>query len=428
MAIIGVTNATGTSVRAQKADATQCADPQVAGPRDPTNPLALPNPPGADPLHGAHFFVDGPAHGTVAQAIETIVGDNTSYADTDTWAAFKQSIQSKIHDAATAAKVKLLEKIGDQEETNNISEYSQGGGRGAIFAQVTKIICHNMLADPTPATVPVLSTFFAYPNGQFCPSDEAIDGWWPTFKRLVGEMASAIGSARALILEEIDAVGTALCVHGGDALDDWLRELDYESSTFGPLPHAVSYLEAGSSDEIPAKETAKLLIRGGVEQIRGFFTNDTHFNWSSKEIAFGNTVSGFINLLSHSVSGQSQGSPARDRAATDTGYVAHFIVNTAQNGHGPRLNPHPVTQGIEDLCNPRGTGLGRKPTADTMPTFDGHTFKLLDAFMWTGVPGRSHGQCRPGDAPAGVFDPRFAMALSQLANQQLGPGYPGLPY
>ena len=156
-----------------------------------------------------------------------------------------------------------------------------------------------------------MSTFFIYPHGQFCPSLSALRGWQGTFKRDVNEMASAVGSKRAVIFEEID-----------------------------------------------------------------------------------------------------------------------FVVNTAQNGQGPKLNPHPVKQGIENLCNPPGRGLGRMPTGDVNPTFDGYTFTGLDGFLWTGVPGRSHNSNCPGGPwqAAGVFDSRFALELAHNANQQLGPGYPSEPY
>ncbi len=318
---------------------------------------------------------------------------------------------------ALAHQVTELIKIGNQEETNNISEFAMGGGPGAIYAQTQKIICTFMLSDPTPATVPVLSTFFAYPNGQFCPSYSQLKGWWPTFKRLVNEMAAAIRRSRALVLEEIDAIGTALCVPPA-ARVLWLRELAYESAAFGALPHTVAYLEAGSSDENPVKTTAQLLIKGGVTKIRGFFTNDTHFNWSINEIKYDDSVSADIKKFT----------APHPRSAAG-GFVAHFVVNTAQNGRGPLLNKHPVTQGIEDLCNPPGRGLGRIPTGTTDPTFDGHSFPLLDGFLWTGVPGRSHSNtCSPGAAPAGVFDVPFAVELAQNANQKLGPGYPSLPY
>src|SRR5205807_9180502 len=144
----------------------------------------------------------------------------------------------------------------------------------------------------------------------------------------------------------------------------------------------------------------------------GFFTNDTHFVWSSDEIRWANKVVGYLSRISHGH------------------YHAHFVINTAQNGHGPKHNPHPHRQGNENLCNPPGRGIGRLPTGDVHPTDDGLSFGNLDAFMWTGVPGRSHNSnCPNGPWKApGVFDPRFALELASGANQKLGPRYPSRPY
>ena len=112
------------------------------------------------------------------------------------------------------------------------------------------------------------------------------------------------------------------------------------------------------------------------------------------------------------------------------GYRARFVVNTAQNGQGPKLNPHPAQQGIENLCNPPDRGLGRMPTGNVNPTFDGRTLRYLDGFLWSGTPGRSHGSNCPNGPwqPGGIFDLRFAQELAQNSNQKLGPGYPSQPY
>src|ERR1019366_10058720 len=56
-----VATADAHPARAHTASAQQCAEPFPAQ-RDPSNPLDLPGAPGADPLSGANFFVDGPAH------------------------------------------------------------------------------------------------------------------------------------------------------------------------------------------------------------------------------------------------------------------------------------------------------------------------------------------------------------------------------
>jgi cellulase/cellobiase CelA1 len=179
-----------------------------------------------------------------------------------------------------------------------------------------------------------------------------------------------------------------------------------ESNRFSQLPHAVVYAEAGYSDAGSPRLTARRLWQAGVNQVEGFYTNGTHFAWSSDEIKWAEKVSNNLFSMSHG------------------SYRAHFVVNTAQNGQGPKLNPHPVQQGIENLCNPPGRGLGRMPTGNVDPTSDGVTFANLDGFIWTGVPGRSHNSNCPGGPwkPGGVFDPRFALELAQNANQQLGPG------
>lgn len=387
-----------------------CADPNVSTPRDPANPLALPaTPPSGDPLQGAHFFVDGPAHGQAAGAIASLLGMNPmSFSDSDSWAAFKANHAGAI---ARNAKARQLVKIADQEETQNVSSFAHGGGYSGIFAQTQKLLCNNMSADPTQPTVPVLTTFIIYPNGQFCPRLSQIRGWQGTFKGDINGMAGAIGSKRAVILEDIDSIGASACLNGA-SLGLWLGDLKYESQQFSKLPHAVVYAEAGYSDAQAPGWTAARLWQAGINQVRGFYTNGTHFAWSIDEIRWAQDVADNLSGLSHGR------------------YHAHFVINTAQNGQGPKRNANIVTQGIENLCNPPGRGLGRKPTGNVAPTFDRRTFKGLDGFLWTGVPGRSHNSNCPNGPwqSGGVFDPRFALELAQHANQRLGPGYPSQPY
>lgn len=411
-AAIAVFGVAAAGAQRPHADAP-CAIPDVNSPRVPANPLALPAAPtNGSPLQGAHFFVDGPRHGAAAAAVAQTIGVNpTSYPDSFSWEQFKIANAAAINGNRRA---KLLSKIADQEEPQNISLYAMGGGPGAIYAQTTKLLCSNMSADPgtgSQPTVPVFSSFFIYPNGQFCPTLSAIQRWQGTFQRDVGEMARAIGNRRAVIFEEIDSIGASACLRGR-SLKLWLADLKYESKQLGRLPHAVVYAEAGYSDAQGPGWTASRLWQAGVNQVRGFYTNGTHFAWSIDEIRWAQNVSDYLFGYSH------------------RRYRAHFVVNTAQNGRGPALNPHPVQQGIENLCNPPGRGLGRIPTGTVNPTFDGHRFQYLDGFMWTGVPGRSHNSNCPGGPwqPGGVFDPRFALELAQNANQRLGPGYPSQPY
>jgi endoglucanase len=133
----------------------------------------------------------------------------------------------------------------------------------------------------------------------------------------------------------------------------------------------------------------------GVRRIRGFYTNDTHINWAIREIRWGEQVSRLAG-------------------------GAHLIVNTSDSGRRPLLNPDPVHQGIEDLCNPPGRGAGPRPSART-------GFPLVDAFIWIHVPGLSSGTCNGGTA-SGTFWLARTLIEAANANARLGPGLPSLPY
>ena len=378
--------------------AQACPEP-YSSTRDPSNPLALPTAPGSDPINGANFFVPGPRKGAAAGAIASLVGLNPNTMPVnESWADFQQrlshgSIAAKLaHDQGLARQVAELSKIASQPDVQRISIYSMGGGPGAIFGQTQKILCSNATADP--GSIVAFNTYFLHPTLGGCANAAQINAYMPTFKRQINEMAAAIDKRPALILAEIDALGSSGCIAGHGGLGAWEAALKYEVDAFEALPHTAVYVEGGYSDSNSVGYTANALNAIGVNKIQGFFTNDTHNQWTINEIRWATEV------------------------AKRT-HGAHFIVNTSNNGHGPKLNPHPTTQGVEDLCNPPGRGLGPELNTNT-----GYPF--VDAFMWTHPPGNSSG-CG-GGPPAGVFWPTYAIGLGQRANQQLGPGFPSRPY
>jgi endoglucanase len=378
--------------------AQACPEPS-SNTRDPSNPLGLTTAPGADPLNGARFFVPGPRKGAAAGAIASLVGLNPNNMPVnESWADFQQrltrgSIAAKLaHNKGLARNVAELSKIASQPDVQRISIYSMGGGPGAIFGQTQKILCSNATADP--GSIVAFNTYFLHPTLGGCANAAQINAYMPTFKRQINEMAAAIDKRPALILAEIDALGSSACIarHGG--LGAWEAALKYEVDAFEALPHTAVYVEGGYSDSNSVGYTANALNAIGVNKIQGFFTNDTHNQWTINEIRWATKV------------------------AKRT-HGAHFIVDTASNGHGPKLNPHPTTQGVEDLCNPPGRGLGPELNTST-------GYPYVDALMWTHPPGNSSG-CG-GGPPGGVFWPDYAISLGERANQQLGPGFPSRPY
>jgi hypothetical protein len=382
-------------VTARTAAGQQCPDAHPAT-RDPSNPLDLPRAPGPNPLNGARFFVPGPAHGVAAQTIAQLVG--ASVDQNETWAQFQSRLQqgglaAKLRaDRGLAHEVAELSKIAAQPEPQRFSSYSGGGGPGAIFAQVQKIFCGNLRSDP--GSIPIIDTYFMHADLGKCPTPAQVRADRPVFQRRIDELAAATARRPAVYLLELDALGTSKCVTRMGSMPEWENDLRYEIDKIAALPHTVVYVEGGYSDSNSVRYAAGILNAIGIGHIRGFFTNDTHLNWTMNEVRWATRIS----KLTHG---------------------AHFIVNTADNGQGPLLNPHPRTQGIENLCNPPGRGLGPTDTTQT-------GYALADAWLWMHPPGNSSG-CG-GGPPNGTFWVQKAVGLAERANQRLGPSLPSRPY
>jgi hypothetical protein len=444
-------------VVAHAAAAYQQCDQYFSPTRTASNPLGLTPAPPANPTTGdinplvgsvPTLFVDGPAHGMAAGAIAQLLGINpNSYPDSYTWDHFWNDLITTFAtkwegDTTLRPEVLALAKIAAEPESQRLSLYSGGGGPGAIEQQTLKLFCYNLRADPN--SIPLVQTFFIYPGGQYCPSLQEIIDNWPTFKRQIGEVAAGTHYHPAVFLLELDSIGSSACLSGGKvgakpkpkpkpkpkkhrhhkhhmqpklhaAADDpsdcatyttrlgaWECELRYEIDALSVLPHTVVYTEGGYKDGTDATHAANVLKAIDVDVwhsatpngFRGFYTNDTHNDWTHAEEIWGQEVSGMTHGL-------------------------HFIVNTASNGRGPlRQNTMGGTVGLENLCNPPGRGLG--PT-DTTTIPNGSTYPNVDAFLWVHVPGRSSGPCNENDPAPGDFFPKYAIMLANNASSNLGP-------
>ena len=232
-----------------------------------------------------------------------------------------------------------------------------------------------------PGTVPMLATYRLV-NGHCggyadSPAEQA------SYHRWITSFAEGIGAYRAIVFLEMDSIITVGCLsRQGVAVR--MGELHDAINILSQLPRAVVYLDAGAADAVTARQTASLLRRAGVAQIQGFFLNATHFDWTSREIRFGEAISRMTG-------------------------GKHFVVNTGENGRGPLVPRNPAKNGTEVLCNPPGRGLGPLPTFNT-------GYPNVDAFAWTSNPGESGGACVPGAPPTGVYWPAYAMALVRHAD------------
>ena len=403
-ALVGLAGGSVASPKAHAAYAQQCASSDT-GPRNPVNPLDTPGFKGTDPLDNANLFVESAWQygGYAADAIADDVGlgylTRQERGTPIPWAQFMARVNAMHMSRDTSFKVHMLETIGNYPQAHQFSLYTAGGSGNAIYTQVQNYLCRMQRTDPGAAAE--ITTYFIKHAGGCNAGDQ------PNFPAEVQGLEAAVGNFRAVIFVEEDAIDT-ICWRNPAAITGREALLKYEIDQLSQLPHALLYVEGGTSDANDPRKVAAVLNASDAYKIRGFFTNDTHFNWAYKEIEYGNKVSALTGGL-------------------------HFVIDTRGDGQGPKLNPHPVTQGIEELCNPPGRGLGPKPGAS-----DGQSYGMysphLDGFVWVTTPGESARPTCPGRpghwAASGIFDPGIAIGFASRANDRVGPSprFPSSPW
>lgn len=190
-----------------------------------------------------------------------------------------------------------------------------------------------------------------------------------TYKSWIDQVKAGIGGRKAVIILEPDALPGLDCL-SPEAQKERLTMIRSAVQTLSSDAVFV-YIDAGHSDWKPAKIMAERLAAAGIERAQGFALNSSNFQTNESNIAYGENISSQLG-------------------------GTHFIFDTARNGNG-----HLEGQ----WCNPPGRGLGSAPTTQT-----GHP--LVDAFIWTKVPGESDGPCNGGPA-AGTFWPEYALGLAE---------------
>jgi endoglucanase len=320
---------------------------------DPLTPPAPGNPlgvsiaqTGGNPLAGARFFVDPKS------------------------------------DAATAAKsYPAINVIASQPGTARFGSFSLGSPYVPdIGTAVSRYLTRAQLQEP--GAIPLLATYrIVYGHcGRWSdpPSEQQ------AYHNFIEGFAQGIGSYSAVLFLEQDSLITSPCLTPQGVTVRMNELQDAINVLTSTCPHLVIYLDAGAADALPARTAANLLNRAGVAKIQGFFLNATHFDWTSREIRYGEQISRMTG-------------------------GKHFVINTGENGRGPLVPKDVVHQGNEVLCNPPGRGLGPKPTTST-------GYPNVDMFAWTSNPGESGGRCGNGAPATGAYWPASALMLVRNAN------------
>jgi endoglucanase len=289
----------------------------------------------ARPLPGAALYVD-PASQAKAQV--------------DAWRA------SRPADAV------LLDKIATRPQA-----FWFGGWEGDVRAAVDGVVTRAAAAGRVPALVA-----YAIPKRD-CGSYSAGGAGSPDgYKAWIRAFAAGIGSRRAIVIVEPDAVAGIDCLSAADR-DTRLALLADAVRTLAALPGTAVYLDGGHDAWQPVATMAARLPRAGIADAQGFALNVSNFRASPGLIAYGRELAAAIG-------------------------VAHFVIDSSRNGLGP------ATDGA--WCNPSGRALGTPPAASTE--------YRLDWNLWIKRPGESDGTCNGGPA-AGAFWPEYALGLAARA-------------
>jgi endoglucanase len=185
-------------------------------------------------------------------------------------------------------------------------------------------------------------------------------------------MAKGIGSNKATVILEPDALASITCLSQSDQSARYVM-LQNAVAVLKANKNASVYIDAGNSNWVSATDMAPRLKNAGIALADGFALNVSNFYATSDLTNFGNSLSPLVN-------------------------GKHFVIDTSRNGLGPLGS---------EWCNPSGRALGNKPTSNT-----GNA--LVDAFLWLKTPGESDGNCN-GGPNAGVWWPDYAVGLAERA-------------
>jgi endoglucanase len=183
----------------------------------------------------------------------------------------------------------------------------------------------------------------------------------------IESFASAIGTNRAIIILEPDALAGMGCL---DSKDQQTR-LGLISSAVNRLkinPAAKVYIDGGHSGWIDPLKIASDLHEANVGGADGFALNVSNFDSNDNSIKYGRQISSKLN----------------DK---------RFVIDTSRNGNGSN----------GEWCNPHGRAIGTKPTFST-----GNA--MIEAFLWIKTPGESDGNCN-GGPNAGQWWADYALQL-----------------
>jgi endoglucanase len=232
---------------------------------------------------GTRFYVPPPAQGSVQQILQLIAGGQLK--DAGLIAAMEAVPSAVWLDGETAAQAAEPGNLGWEQAD----------------ADVARQVRLTLIAAGLQDAVPI---FVAYNiPGRDCsqysaggaPSDAAYDAW-------ISAISNALGNARAVVLEEPDALanlpgycGSAYASEFPDITNTTrIDDIRYAVATLEHDPNISLYLDGGNSDWQNVGGMAETLVAADVQQAQGFFLNVSNYQYDTNSDFFGTWVSACI--------------------------------------------------------------------------------------------------------------------------------------
>ena len=231
----------------------------------------------------ARFYVPPPAKGSIEQIQQLIKSGD--FHDAGLIAAMEAVPSAVWLDGETPAQAAEPGNLGWEQADSDVAQ------------QVRQTLVAASLQNAVPI-------FVAYNiPGRDCseysaggaPSDAAYDAW-------INSIRSALGDARAVVLEEPDALadlpgycGSAYASEFPDITNTTrIDDIRYAVATLESDPNISLYLDGGNSDWQNVGGMAETLVAADVQETQGFFLNVSNYQYDTNSDFFGTWVSACI--------------------------------------------------------------------------------------------------------------------------------------
>ena len=317
----------------------------------PPSPDPLPDPSpdtAANPFSGQTLYID-PAH-------------NPAKTTADQWRS-----QGRTADADQMDKIAKTAR----------SKWANGSSSGLTSVETY------LNEAASAGQMPVL-TLYAIPYRD-CGSYSA-GGLTPSgYRSYVDSLAAAIGTKRAAVVVEPDALADLSCLSWAQVAE---REglIKYAVEKLKANPYTAVYIDGGHARWQSASTMVDRLKLSGIETADGFALNASNFITTDETTTYGKSISAGVG----------------DK---------HFVIDTSRNGLGPYTGDTHDGD-CPSWANPPDRALGERAGYKTPSD------PVVDAFVWIKPPGESDADCG-GFPSAGGWDPDYALGVAQRANWSL---------